>query len=661
MKILLVEDAEGMRKIVATMLRNMGLDDVVTAENGEDALIVIGQVGIDLVLTNWNMPVMDGLELVRRVRSRSESAQIPVIMFTSRASRQDVVHALKAGVDGYVAKPFTPQQLREQIDQVFLRRAQRQIERITATFGRIRSTDTHPLLLVGDGAILPDELVRPENRPIVRFLDDVATTVGRLAGKSTPPLLAAAAENDSSGVVRLLRNAGERAKMLLLSTRVAGSGLTLARLASVNRRADLNIFLVCEQRSEIPTKVRTGLDRLGVKVFERDQLDAEALEHLTTEYVLAAAVTKRPAELPSPEEIRARLETDIRTTVSLPVMPRVYHDISTLDREPESDIQDWVDAIVADPLSSAQIVRRARSPAYGFRGDVSEADQAVILLGKSAVKEVVVSEAVQRAFKEIQEDNFDIEDFWLHAVSVAITARLLSLPLDESQRTPEQQKDFEQHELDELALAALGRLNAAASLPLGRRQDPFVGGMMHDIGKVALVQSYPGLYPALLTELRRNNWDVPMRFAEETIAGGADHTAVGAILAESWHLGDEIKAVIEQHHEPDPKDALTSIVALANVIAGGIQPYPKSATYPLLRLAADGEPTSPAEVAGDEEGETPPEPLPPQEPATALVAFLPGRLCEALGLSSDDIVSLARVLAPSVRKCTEDLRQSLSS
>ena len=117
-KALIVEDADDTRKIVVAMLKNLGYDDLVGAENGQEALQVLQVAKVDLLLTNWNMPVMDGLQLVKQVRCMPQYADLPVLLFTSKASKQDVVTALKAGVDGYLAKPFTPSQLREQLEGI---------------------------------------------------------------------------------------------------------------------------------------------------------------------------------------------------------------------------------------------------------------------------------------------------------------------------------------------------------------------------------------------------------------------------------------------------------------------------------------------------------------------------------------------------------------
>ena len=101
-----------------------------------------------------------------------------------------------------------------------------------------------------------------------------------------------------------------------------------------------------------------------------------------------------PPELPAPEEIRKRIDNDIRNMVDLPVLPQVYHQIVALDKDPKSEMADWITAIETDPLSTAQVIRRSRSPIYGFQGEINDIGKAVVLLGKSPVKEMIVSGAV---------------------------------------------------------------------------------------------------------------------------------------------------------------------------------------------------------------------------------------------------------------------------
>lgn len=639
MRVLLVEDADGMRKIVGAMLQGMGYTDVVTAVNGYEALEVLETVDVGLLLTNWSMPVMDGLELVRAVRAQRRNANLPIIMFTSRASRDDVVQALKAGVDGYVAKPFAPGQLREQIDHVLLRRTRQSIARVSQGLERIRGEDQHPVLVLGEQAMQPQSLVRPENRETLAYLDQVVGAITHINKGAEPPLVGVAGADDSADLSRMLRSLGARARALIVNARMPGA-MTLVRLVAVNKVHEVNLFVTCKSKGDVPEKIRQGLDRMDITLLERDHLDADSVHQLATEHLLAATAHERPDELPSPEQIHRRLRTDILSSVTLPVMPKVFHDIAELARDADSDIRKWIDIIRADPLSSAQIMRRSRSPMYGFRGEIQQIDKAVILLGRTTVKELVVSEAVQRAFQNVKEDQFDIDQYWLHSVSVALASRLLSLSVDAGDHSAEQRKDLAAFDLSDDAAAMLQRLNLAAKMPLAAGEDPFSCGMMHDIGRVALVQSYPGLYAAVLAELKRNEWNIPMRQAEVVVAGGADHTAVGAILAESWGLGDRLRRVIEEHHEPAAGDHLVLLIALADCLVGAIQPYPADAPFPLARIVGD-----PEASVGDA--------------AEQLQAFVPPGLLTALEMTLEELIELARALAPSIRKRAADLQQAL--
>ncbi len=118
MKILAVDDSPTMRRIIINTLGRAGYKDIIEAEHGKDALAKIATEKIDFVITDWNMPEMDGLTFVTNLRSNPEHAQIPVLMVTTRSVKEDIVEALKAGVNNYIVKPFTPDTLKSKIDEV---------------------------------------------------------------------------------------------------------------------------------------------------------------------------------------------------------------------------------------------------------------------------------------------------------------------------------------------------------------------------------------------------------------------------------------------------------------------------------------------------------------------------------------------------------------
>lgn len=119
MKFLVVDDSPTMRRIVINALKQFGYDNVVEAGDGIEALDVLKKEGnIDFIITDWNMPNMTGLELTQTVRASTEFANLPILMVTTRGLKQDIVDALKARVNNYVVKPFTPQVLKEKIDAI---------------------------------------------------------------------------------------------------------------------------------------------------------------------------------------------------------------------------------------------------------------------------------------------------------------------------------------------------------------------------------------------------------------------------------------------------------------------------------------------------------------------------------------------------------------
>lgn len=117
-RFLVVDDSPTMRRIVINALKNIGYTEIVEAEDGKDALAKLYVEKIDFIITDWNMPNMNGLELTKSVRSDPNFANIPILMVTTRGMKEDVLEALQARVNNYIVKPFTPQILKEKIEQI---------------------------------------------------------------------------------------------------------------------------------------------------------------------------------------------------------------------------------------------------------------------------------------------------------------------------------------------------------------------------------------------------------------------------------------------------------------------------------------------------------------------------------------------------------------
>ena len=119
MKFLVVDDSQTMRRIVTNALKGIGYDDIIEAEDGKDAFAKLYIEKIDFIITDWNMPNMNGMEFTKAVRGGEEQYNsLPILMVTTRGMKEDVMEALQAKVNNYVVKPFTPQVLKEKIDLI---------------------------------------------------------------------------------------------------------------------------------------------------------------------------------------------------------------------------------------------------------------------------------------------------------------------------------------------------------------------------------------------------------------------------------------------------------------------------------------------------------------------------------------------------------------
>ncbi len=121
MRILIVDDFSTMRRIIKNLLRDLGFNNTSEADDGQTALPMLKSGKFDFLVTDWNMPGMDGLSLLKAVRADDDLGTMPVLMVTAEAKREQIVVAAEAGVNGYVVKPFTAITLKEKIDKIFER------------------------------------------------------------------------------------------------------------------------------------------------------------------------------------------------------------------------------------------------------------------------------------------------------------------------------------------------------------------------------------------------------------------------------------------------------------------------------------------------------------------------------------------------------------
>lgn len=123
MKILIVDDFSTMRRIIKNLLRDLGFNNTQEADDGSTALPMLQKGDFDFVVTDWNMPGMQGIDLLKAIRADESLKHLPVLMVTAEAKREQIIAAAQAGVNGYVVKPFTAATLKEKLDKIFERLA----------------------------------------------------------------------------------------------------------------------------------------------------------------------------------------------------------------------------------------------------------------------------------------------------------------------------------------------------------------------------------------------------------------------------------------------------------------------------------------------------------------------------------------------------------
>jgi two-component system chemotaxis response regulator CheY len=116
--VMVVDDFATMRRIVRNILKDLQFKEIIEAENGEEALKLLKSAKVDLIVSDWNMPVMTGLELLKRVRADGRLKDLPFLMVTAEAQKENIIEAIQAKVSNYVVKPFTPAAIAEKLAKI---------------------------------------------------------------------------------------------------------------------------------------------------------------------------------------------------------------------------------------------------------------------------------------------------------------------------------------------------------------------------------------------------------------------------------------------------------------------------------------------------------------------------------------------------------------
>jgi two-component system chemotaxis response regulator CheY len=608
MKILLIEKEPKIAEALVKLLAKWNMETV-PAQDSAQALAALYETSFDMLIADLPLSEAATVELVVQVREAQQFNGLPILAVSGMAQKEDILAASQAGVNGFLAKPFKADQLKKKIIEVhgsfqrlLLRGNLSQLWEDRTTY---KDNITSPHILFGEAINSLDELMAPPNNAVAQCL----ATGWRAVQKSNQLQVGLNAgymiESQTTNIVMFLKKEASKAwlKALLISSKCHGNPVVIARMMRINKGATLPIYLILEDNNQIPPAHREGLKKIGLKVVR-------------------------------PQAVRGRIVQDVETMATLPALPKVFEKISAMARDPKSDLKDWIEVIKLDPMSSATLLKHANSASLGLSTEVSQVERAVVLLGKRTVAGLIASEAMRKTFTSIQEVGFDLEDFWLHNLCVGFTAHVLSLPVEASSEAGT--AELATLGLDQPTMDLLKQINLATRLRLDPTQaGAFVAGSMHDIGKGVMVNSYPGLFPLLLDEMRSQQWSTSMLHAEQEVAGGLTHTVTGEILIRKWGLGEQLGNVVLSHHQPSFDDSLTFLVGVADVFGQALYPFPKSSAFPVA-----------AAVEANE--------------LRTVTGFLPAGFLEQPLLSVDELTALIKALGPRIKRFVEDARKSVS-
>lgn len=642
MRVLLLEDNIGVANIIKDCLDSWG-NSTLHLHTGATAWKCLNEMVIDLLIVDWNLPDLSGTELVRKVRTSGYHRDLAILMISGQAGRAEMVDAIAAGINGFLAKPFTPLQLKEKVDEVLQVARQpprtEQLKHACENLLALAPEGASPIVLLGEPTRVCEDLQRDENKKVADYLMRVIAAIDEINGDASErEQIHCLADDTSWDIVQRINKeeTRERIFLALLSADCIGATSLHLRLLEINKNSGMTIVIVCDDPSEIPADIRAVINTLGFAICTRDELDRDRLRQLIGRQVAAGKDALAELGIPSAQTIRRRIEEDLETVTALPTLPRVYQKIVQLSLDPDSDLAEWIDVLKIDPMACATIIRHAHSPVYGFSGKVDDIERAATLLGKITIKNLVASESLKRAFRSVEEKGFLLEDFWLHSATVGFAALVLAFPLQERYWSVEERAQFQTFRLDPVVIELLKKIDLPQRLQLDRtREDPFVGGLMHDIGKVVMAQSYPGLFPLIVEQLERYNWAISASTAEEEVAGGLSHAIAGEILGRRWGLRDRVCQVIGGHHKPASDDAYVFLIGAADIMGQVLHPFP----------------SGPRSAVGE-----------------ALAAkslnwvkhMLPEGFFDQAFLSSEEFCLLAEALSPTVRRLTEELREAVA-
>ncbi|HIG54884.1 MAG TPA: response regulator [Candidatus Latescibacteria bacterium] len=284
---LVVEDK--VAAVLGKVLQKLG-HIVELAESGEAALEIMHQVQVDFFLIDWMLPGMTGLDLVARIREQERYRETPVVMISSRSGKEDIAVAVAAGIDSYLAKPFSPAQLKQKIEAVLQQRravpVNNALQQVLKGHQAFNPTAGDPLVLLAFGARTEDDLAGAD--PVdIACLEAAVSAIQALNRENSWFNLGYLLAESTGEMAQYLKKWSIRERMMLavLWTRCKGNIPVLGRLLSVQGIDDVALYMVCPQRDGLSGEMEQACEDGGMTLLERGGMDEGAWSRLIDDQV----------------------------------------------------------------------------------------------------------------------------------------------------------------------------------------------------------------------------------------------------------------------------------------------------------------------------------------------------------------------------------------
>ena len=388
---------------------------------------------------------------------------------------------------------------------------------------------------------------------------------------------------DNVEVAVALKKHLDAVKMVLIGPGLLGNAITVARmLASKNHIVIVVDPSINPLGPDPATYQRTqkNLEELGVIVVLAQSANDDFFEPLVNDYVLSGLAAGMDLESMTAEERAEMVDKRLDAVNKFPSLPDTQRRVAELD-DLDSP-KKWAEAIEPDLPTCTVIFKLLNSARYGLRSRVAAIDQAVILASARTIREIVIACQIRQVFQKTSEDTID--QFWRHSLATAYFAKLFCLPANPADQSSQQKTEFERFQLEDEQVQLLQRERLWEKFELSEKDDAFTSGLLHDIGKVAMLMCLEdslelvlALVNAEVDEQRNQSklWAPSLIGIERFLTKDMDHQVIGGRLADRWELEPGIQQVISHHHDIHERSPdLLKLVALANLASSTLFPYP---------------------------------------------------------------------------------------